>query len=97
MRPGQLLGLPLLFMIISSFKPDLQIFADLTSIKAFLPVGELSLDNYRAILDQVSGALGIKSVGGEVLPTSEHPTEGGNANARRRDYAAGTQTSTGSG
>lgn len=42
-------------------------------------------------------ALGIKSVGGEVLPTSEHPTEGGNANARRRDYAAGTQTSTGSG
>jgi hypothetical protein len=42
-------------------------------------------------------ALGIKTVGGEVLPTSEHPTTGGNENARRRDYAAGTQTSTGSG
>jgi multiple sugar transport system permease protein len=31
-------GLPLLFMIVSSFKPDLQIFSDLTSINAFLPV-----------------------------------------------------------
>ena len=39
-------GLPLLFMIVSSFKPDIQIFADLTSIKAFLPVGDLSFDNY---------------------------------------------------
>ncbi len=39
-------GLPLLFMIVSSFKPDLQIFSDLTSIRAFLPIGDLSLDNY---------------------------------------------------
>ena len=46
-------GLPLVFMIISSFKPDLQIFSDLTSIKAFLPVGELSLDNYRGINERV--------------------------------------------
>jgi hypothetical protein len=39
-------------------------------------------------------------VGGEVLPTSEHPVDGsgqGNVNARRRNYAAGTQTTTGSG
>ena len=43
---GLVLGLPLLFMIISSFKPDLQIFADLTTIKAFLPIGDLTLDNY---------------------------------------------------
>lgn len=42
-------------------------------------------------------ALGIKRVDGEILPTSEHPVTGGNVNARRRDYAAGTQTTTGSG
>ena len=46
-------GLPLLFMIISSFKPDNQIFADLTSIRAFLPVGELSLDNYFGVFERV--------------------------------------------
>ena len=46
-------GLPLLFMIVSSFKPDLQIFADLTSIRAFLPVGDLSLDNYAGISERV--------------------------------------------
>jgi multiple sugar transport system permease protein len=46
-------GLPLLFMIISSFKPDLQIFADLTSLKAFLPVGQLTLDNYTGVFERV--------------------------------------------
>ncbi|SDP47433.1 carbohydrate ABC transporter membrane protein 2, CUT1 family [Nakamurella panacisegetis] len=46
-------GLPLLFMIISSFKPDNQIFADLTSAKAFLPVGRLSLDNYTGVFGTV--------------------------------------------
>ena len=46
-------GLPLLFMIISSFKPDTQIFADLTSVKAFLPVGQLSLNNYTQVFDTV--------------------------------------------
>jgi multiple sugar transport system permease protein len=46
-------GLPLLFMIISSFKPDLQIFADLGSIKAFLPVGDLSWDNYKGVFERV--------------------------------------------
>ena len=46
-------GLPLLFMIISSFKPDVQIFADLTSVKAFLPVGDLTLDNYTGVFERV--------------------------------------------
>lgn len=41
---------PLLFMISSSFKPDPQIFSDLRSYRAFLPVGDLSLDNYRVVL-----------------------------------------------
>ena len=44
-------GFPLLFM--SSLKPDDQIFADLDSIKAFLPVGDISLSNYTGVFDTV--------------------------------------------
>jgi multiple sugar transport system permease protein len=46
-------GLPLLFMIVSSFKPDLQIFADLDSLNAFLPVGTINLDNYIGVAGRV--------------------------------------------
>lgn len=46
-------GLPLVFMIVSSFKPDLQIFADLGGLRAFLPVGDLSLDNYVGVFERV--------------------------------------------
>lgn len=46
-------GLPLVFMIVSSFKPDTQIFGDLGSAAAFLPVGELSLDNYVGVFERV--------------------------------------------
>jgi multiple sugar transport system permease protein len=44
---------PILFMFVSSFKPDAQIFADLSSTRAFLPVGDISLDNYRGVFDRV--------------------------------------------
>lgn len=47
---------PLLFMFVSSLKPDLQIFGDLSSIAAFLPVGNISLDNYAAVFDRVPAA-----------------------------------------
>jgi multiple sugar transport system permease protein len=41
---------PLWFMIVSSFKAtNAQIFADLRSLRAFLPVGELTLANYQSI------------------------------------------------
>src|SRR5215217_1632919 len=40
---------PLVFMFMSSLKPDDQIFADLDSIKAFLPVGDISLSNYTGV------------------------------------------------
>ncbi len=40
---------PLLFMFMSSLKPDDQIFADLDSIRAFLPVGDISLANYTGV------------------------------------------------
>jgi multiple sugar transport system permease protein len=38
---------PLLFMVMSSLKPTQQLLADTASLRAFLPVGDLSLDNYR--------------------------------------------------
>lgn len=37
---------PLVFMVMSSFKPDLQLLRDTSSIRAFLPVGDISLNNY---------------------------------------------------
>lgn len=46
-------GLPLVFMIVSSFKPDAQIFHDLDGIQAFLPVGHLSVDNYLGVFERV--------------------------------------------
>ena len=46
-------GFPLLFMFVSSLKPDEQIFADMESLRAFLPVGEVSFDNYQAVFDTV--------------------------------------------
>jgi multiple sugar transport system permease protein len=33
-------------MIVSSLKPDQQLLADTSSLRAFLPVGDISLDNY---------------------------------------------------
>jgi multiple sugar transport system permease protein len=38
---------PLLFMAMSSLKPSQQLLADTSSLRAFLPVGDISLDNYR--------------------------------------------------
>jgi len=40
--------LPLTFMGFSSLKPDDQLLRDAASLRAFLPVGDLSLDNYAA-------------------------------------------------
>ena len=45
--------LPLLFMIASSLKPRDQILGDLTSWRAFAPIGDLSLDNYIGVFDRV--------------------------------------------
>lgn len=49
-------GFPIVFMVVSSFKPDQQIFGDLGSLAAFLPVGSLSLDNYTAVFERVPAA-----------------------------------------
>ncbi len=37
---------PLVFMVMSSLKPDPQLLADTVVLRAFLPVGDISLDNY---------------------------------------------------
>ena len=37
---------PLVFMLMSSLKPDQQLLRDTGSLRAFLPVGDISLDNY---------------------------------------------------
>ena len=39
---------PLVFMVMSSLKPDQQLLVDSGSLRAFLPVGDISLDNYTA-------------------------------------------------
>lgn len=44
---------PLVFMFVSSLKPDAQILQDMTSLDAFVPVGDISLDNYSAVFDRV--------------------------------------------
>ncbi|MEZ5769245.1 MAG: hypothetical protein R3D80_17395 [Paracoccaceae bacterium] len=37
---------PPLFMAMSSLKPEVQLLRDTSSLRAFLPVGDLSFDNY---------------------------------------------------
>lgn len=43
---------PIIFMIVSSLKPDLQLLRDSASLRAFIPVGDLSLDNYFSAFDR---------------------------------------------
>jgi multiple sugar transport system permease protein len=43
---------PIVFMIVSSLKPDLQLLRDSSSFRAFLPVGDISLDNYSAAFER---------------------------------------------
>jgi len=44
---------PLVFMFVSSLKPDAQILQDVDSIAAFIPTGDISLDNYFGVFDRV--------------------------------------------
>ena len=43
---------PLVFMLMSSLKPSQQLLSDTASLRAFLPVGDISLDNYKAAFDR---------------------------------------------
>lgn len=44
---------PIVFMIVSSLKPDGQLLRDTSSLKAFIPYGDISFDNYRGVFDRV--------------------------------------------
>ncbi len=43
---------PIVFMFMSSLKPTEQLLRDSASFRAFLPVGDISLDNYRGAFDR---------------------------------------------
>ena len=49
---GLLFLIPLLWMIASSFKPEQNIFRDMSSISAFIPT-DFTLDNYRQAFERV--------------------------------------------
>lgn len=44
---------PVVYMLVSSLKPDIQLLADTSSVRAFLPVGDISLDNYAGVFKRV--------------------------------------------
>ena len=44
---------PIVFMVMSSLKPDLQLLRDSGSLRAFLPVGDISLNNYADAFERV--------------------------------------------
>ncbi|CAN1512446.1 UgpE ABC-type sugar transport system, permease component [Paracoccaceae bacterium] len=50
---------PLVFMLMSSLKPDQQLLTDTASLRAFLPVGDISLNNYAAAFDRAPVGLFI--------------------------------------
>ncbi len=52
---AMIFALPLLFMVVSSLKPDAQLLADTSSLRAFLPVGASSFQNYaKAFFDYLN-------------------------------------------
>lgn len=48
---------PLVLMVMSSLKPDQQLLTDTASLRAFLPVGDISLQNYTAAFERAPVAL----------------------------------------
>lgn len=48
---------PLVFMVMSSVKPDAQLLRDAATIRALLPVGDISLDNDSAAFYRAPNAL----------------------------------------
>lgn len=54
---------PVVFMVVSSLKPDMQLLQDSASFRAFLPIGDISLNNYSNAWDRVPiGRFVINSV-----------------------------------
>ena len=54
---------PIIFMLVSSIKTnELQVVSDMSSFRAFLPVGQIGLDNYKTALGQEFGRMMLNSV-----------------------------------
>ncbi len=54
---------PIVFMLMSSIKTnELQVVADMSSLRAFLPVGETGLENYQTVFEQEFGRMMLNSV-----------------------------------
>ena len=49
---GLIFIFPIVFMFMSSLKPSEQLLRDSASFRAFLPVGDISLNNYRAMFER---------------------------------------------
>jgi multiple sugar transport system permease protein len=50
---------PIIFMFVSSFKPNDDVLRDTTSFRAFLPVGDISVNNYADVFQDVPAGLFI--------------------------------------
>ncbi len=50
---GLIFVFPVIFMVVSSLKPDFQLLRDTSSLRAFLPIGDISLDNYAKAFERV--------------------------------------------
>ena len=44
---------PIVFMLVSSLKPSAQLLSDSASLRAFVPVGDISLNNYTGAFQRV--------------------------------------------
>ena len=44
---------PLVFMVMSSLKPDFNLLQDVGTVRSFLPVGPISFDNYVGVYDRI--------------------------------------------
>jgi len=49
---GLIFIFPIVFMFVSSLKPDDQLLRDSASLRAFLPVGDISLNNYKEMFER---------------------------------------------
>jgi multiple sugar transport system permease protein len=49
---GTIFFAPILFMVVSSLKPELQLLRDSASLRAFLPVGDISFENYTTAFER---------------------------------------------
>ena len=58
---------PIVFMLVSSLKPTTQLLSDTASLRAFLPIGDISFNNYSAAFERVPT---LRFISNSVIVTS---------------------------